>query len=393
MMTDALETLNCAFYLVLDFLFGRLLTSAVLKIVLQQLQSLELSPEVFLTVLRSNVAWLMGAPAGFKLNAPLASILGNGILLWFDFWEYVFSLVISTHTPWYAFAQSAWPSIILDALWRNMGATLQLSLLADMLAVCTWNTYWVYQYFTKLNMLQFGLFSSLWKLFLGKKNNVLRKRVDSCEYDVSQLLLGTLLFTILFFVVTTNMVFFLYFGLVRLSIFVTHAALWLPIVGLRTLPIASMVYWWWRPSFFVAAVRLESCPDLQQATAKLDLFDVGTGVKRPADDADAQQQIAEIVARHGLQEPHTQGKHGGCAYFWLVPAISSLSSLFTRLRQYSQALREQYSAGAVMRSWFFGSKIVPIPLAILFDCSHEVNSPLESASHTAMRTSAEKKNL
>lgn len=67
-----------------------------------------------------------------------------------------------------------------------MGATLQLSFLADALAVCTWNTFWVYQYFTKLNRLQFGLFSSLWKLFLGKKNNVLRKRVDSCEYDVSQ---------------------------------------------------------------------------------------------------------------------------------------------------------------------------------------------------------------
>lgn len=67
-----------------------------------------------------------------------------------------------------------------------MGATLQLTLLADALTFFTWNSYWVYQYFTKLNMLQFGLFSSLWKLFLGKKNNVLRKRVDSCEYDVSQ---------------------------------------------------------------------------------------------------------------------------------------------------------------------------------------------------------------
>ncbi|KAF1327359.1 Phosphatidylinositol n-acetylglucosaminyltransferase subunit q, partial [Globisporangium splendens] len=366
----------------------------VLTLMLQTFASRR-SPEVFLTILRSNVVWLMGAPAGFKLNAPLASILGNGILLWFDFWEYVFSLVIGTDTPWHAFAQSAWASTILDVLWRNMGATLQLSLLADALAVCTWNTYWVYQYFTKLNMLQFGLFSSLWKLFLGKKNNVLRKRVDSCEYDVSQLLLGTLLFTILFFVVTTNMVFFLYFGLVRLSIFVAHAALWLPIVGLRTLPIASIVYWWWRPSFFVAAVRLESCFDLHQAAAKLVLYDVGTWTKRPVDDAHAQQQIAEIVARHGQQKQHTQGMHGGCAYFQLVPAISSLPSLFTRLRRYSQALGKQYSAGAVMRSWFFGNRIAPIPLAILFDCSHEADSPSKSASppHADMPASAEKKNL
>lgn len=95
--------------------------------------------------------------------------------------------------PWHALAQhsSAVPSIA-TAVFTHAGATLQLTLLADALGVLTWNSHWVYQYFTKLNLLQFGLFSSLWKLFVGKKNNVLRQRVDSCEYDVSQVRLPTM---------------------------------------------------------------------------------------------------------------------------------------------------------------------------------------------------------
>lgn len=116
-----------------------------------------------------------------QLNPSLASILGNGILLWFDLWEsLLLSLGFSTSVA------SLSTSNLLASVWMNMGATLQCAVLIDLLAISTWYSYWVYLYFTKLNLLQFGLFSSLWKLFLGKKKNVFLKRVDSCEYDVGQ---------------------------------------------------------------------------------------------------------------------------------------------------------------------------------------------------------------
>lgn len=121
----------------------------------------------------------------------------------------------------------------------HMGITLQLTLLADLVSLSTWHSHWVYLYFAKLNRLQFGLFSSLSKLFLGKKINLLRHRVDSCEYDVGQLLLGTLLFTILVFLVTTNLVFFVFFAGVRGSVVLISLALWLPVVALSSLPVAS----------------------------------------------------------------------------------------------------------------------------------------------------------
>jgi phosphatidylinositol glycan class Q protein len=151
------------------------------------------APVHFLRLLRVNVTWLMGAPAGFKLNRPLATIVGNGVLLWLDMWEFCFSSVLSLVTCSGGAAASPSKVLLLRGLWLGMhvvGVTLQLSLLADAVAICTWSSSWVYQYFAKLNRLQRGLFSSLWNLFLGKKKNVLRRRVDSQEYDISQVRLS-----------------------------------------------------------------------------------------------------------------------------------------------------------------------------------------------------------
>ena len=48
---------------------------------------------------------------------------------------------------------------------------------------------------------------------MGRKWNILRKRVDSCHYDTSQLLVGTILFTTLLFLLPTTAVFaFLFFS-------------------------------------------------------------------------------------------------------------------------------------------------------------------------------------
>ena len=45
----------------------------------------------------------------------------------------------------------------------------------------------------------------------GKKYNVLRDRLDSCDYDLDQLLLGTILFTLLFFLIPTVIVYYMLF--------------------------------------------------------------------------------------------------------------------------------------------------------------------------------------
>jgi phosphatidylinositol glycan class Q protein len=49
---------------------------------------------------------------------------------------------------------------------------------------------------------------------LGKRYNVLRNRVDSWEYDLDQLLFGTILFTLLAFLFPTVLVYYTLFALV-----------------------------------------------------------------------------------------------------------------------------------------------------------------------------------
>lgn len=69
----------------------------------------------------------------------------------------------------------------------------------------------------RLYNLQLRALSSLWRLFRGKKWNVLRRRVDSAVYDVDQLFLSTLLFTILLFLLPTTALFYAVFVMVSIG--------------------------------------------------------------------------------------------------------------------------------------------------------------------------------
>lgn len=53
---------------------------------------------------------------------------------------------------------------------------------------------------------------------VGKKRNMLRHRIDSCDYDLDQLLLGTILFTLLTFLFPTIIVYYLTFAAVSIEL-------------------------------------------------------------------------------------------------------------------------------------------------------------------------------
>ena len=63
----------------------------------------------------------------------------------------------------------------------------------------------------RLYSLQVFSLTSLWRLFRGKKWNVLRHRVDSASYDIDQLFVGTLFFTLLFFLLPTMLLYYIVF--------------------------------------------------------------------------------------------------------------------------------------------------------------------------------------
>ncbi|KAL2736143.1 phosphatidylinositol N-acetylglucosaminyltransferase subunit Q [Vespula maculifrons] len=156
--------------------------------------------------LKNLIQWLMGAPAGLKLNYAFNNMLGKFFLyhihLWWTF------LIFMTPVMDFAF------EVLL--LFGRLGITFQISIASDFLALISFHTYCIYVYAARLFNIQLNALISLFRLFLGKKKNPLRERVDSCQYKPDQLFVGTLLFTILLFLVPTTWVYYTVFTMFRL---------------------------------------------------------------------------------------------------------------------------------------------------------------------------------
>ncbi|KAH8807961.1 N-acetylglucosaminyl transferase component-domain-containing protein [Xylogone sp. PMI_703] len=105
------------------------------------------------------------------------------------------------------------------------GASMPIALFSDLLSVLTLHIYSFYMVSARIFNWQYTILLSLFQLFRGKKHNVLRKRIDSCDYDLDQLLLGTILFTLLFFLLPTVVVFYLTFACSRMAIISLKAIL------------------------------------------------------------------------------------------------------------------------------------------------------------------------
>ncbi|XP_056390221.1 phosphatidylinositol N-acetylglucosaminyltransferase subunit Q [Hyla sarda] len=181
--------------------------------------------------LQSLLQWLMGAPAGLKMNRALDEVLGR-------FFMYHIHLWIS-----YIRLMSPFIEVILwyIGLSACLGLSMALSILSDIIALLTFHIYCFYVYGARLYCLKMHGLSSLWRLFRGKKWNVLRQRVDSCSYDLDQLFLGTLLFTILLFLLPTTALYYLVFTLLRLVMIVVQGVIQMTIDLLSTLPFYALL--------------------------------------------------------------------------------------------------------------------------------------------------------
>ncbi|XP_062388663.1 phosphatidylinositol N-acetylglucosaminyltransferase subunit Q [Sardina pilchardus] len=180
--------------------------------------------------LQELLQWLMGAPAGLKMNKALDEVLGRFFLYHIHLW-------IS-----YIHLMSPFIEMILwyVGLSACLGLTFALSVLSDIVALLTFHIYCFYVYGARLYCLKVYGLSSLWRLFRGKKWNVLRQRVDSCSYDLDQLFIGTLLFTILFFLLPTTALYYLVFTLLRLVVVLFQGLIHLSVDLINSFPLLAM---------------------------------------------------------------------------------------------------------------------------------------------------------
>ncbi|XP_034935223.1 phosphatidylinositol N-acetylglucosaminyltransferase subunit Q [Chelonus insularis] len=206
----SLKTINHIFATIFDILLGILFIKFFLYVIGNTLLSQILldNAEIVVDSLKNLVYWLMGSPAGLKLNYSFSKILGKFFLYHIHFW-WLFLVSIKPVMDFFF-------EVLL--LFGRLGITFQIAIAADILALVSFHAYCIYVYAARLYYIQIRGLTALFRLFLGKKKNPLRERVDSCSYQADQLFVGTLLFTILLFLMPTTWVYYIVFTTLRLII-------------------------------------------------------------------------------------------------------------------------------------------------------------------------------
>ncbi|OJT05908.1 N-acetylglucosaminyl-phosphatidylinositol biosynthetic protein gpi1, partial [Trametes pubescens] len=157
--------------------------------------------------------WLNNWPAGLKLNTELSQFYCHSLIGIVSAWGWL----LARMAPYF-------PILIwLIGISGCLGMTMIVSLLSDTLSVLTAHLYACYFISAMVFRHQLSLAGSLWNLFRGKRYNVLRNRIDTWDYDLDQLLLGTILFTLLAFLYPTVLTYYALFAAARLAVMMIHA--------------------------------------------------------------------------------------------------------------------------------------------------------------------------
>ncbi|KAL0100944.1 hypothetical protein PUN28_019376 [Cardiocondyla obscurior] len=229
-----LKTGNYALAIVIDIALGIYILRLLQYYIEDQPSQLLLdNAEKVVETLKDLINWLMGVPAGLKLNHALNNTMGKFFLYHIQLW-WTFLLLLKP------LLDLAFEVLLL---FGRLGITFQISIIVDLLALVSFHTYCIYVYAARLFNIQLKGITALFRLFLGKKKNPLRERVDSCQYQTDQLFIGTLSFTILLFLMPTTWVYYTVFTLLRLmSIafagFLTRLKFYLQIMPIYT-------FWKW----------------------------------------------------------------------------------------------------------------------------------------------------
>lgn len=171
--------------------------------------------------------WLMGVPAGLKLNHELSYCMGHFFLyhvyIWMSYLVYI---------------EEVLNVIVTIVIYSSCcGLSCLLSLVNDSINLLTFHIYCFYVYAAKVYHLQLQALLSLARLFMGKKWNVLRLRVDSITYDADQLILGTILFTILLFLLPTTLLYYVVFATARLLVLIIQDGMYAAVFIITKFPV------------------------------------------------------------------------------------------------------------------------------------------------------------
>uniref|UniRef100_A0ACD5X882 Uncharacterized protein n=1 Tax=Avena sativa TaxID=4498 RepID=A0ACD5X882_AVESA len=196
-------------------------------------------------VLRSGCVWLMGVPAGFKLNTELAELLGmislNAIQIYSTLWFIVGGFLR------HIIQGLAFSGILL-------GFTVPVSFFIDIIQLVTLHVTMLQWLISLIYSRQIQTVTSLWRLFRGRKWNPLRQRLDSYDYTVEQHVVGSLLFTPVLLLLPTASIFYIFFSILSITIICLCIVLEIAICIIHCTPYAALILWVTRRQRFPAGL-------------------------------------------------------------------------------------------------------------------------------------------
>ncbi|OWT35619.1 phosphatidylinositol glycan, class Q, partial [Cryptococcus neoformans Bt1] len=183
--------------------------------------------------------WLNDWPVGLKLNTPLSQFFCSTFTLLIQRWGDCVTPLLHSLLP---------RLIYLLSILSLTGFTTFLAASHDMLNLLTLHLLFGYKVMRAVCGWQIDSLGGLWNLFRGKRWNVLRQRTDSYEYDIDQLFLGTLLFTVSAFLFPTVLSYTALFCLTRGLIFIICRVSEVTRQAMNRFPLFEFVLWIKEPS-------------------------------------------------------------------------------------------------------------------------------------------------
>lgn len=217
---DYIRFYNTIWLIVNDLSFG-LIIGAYLKdhheIIVDKLS--ELISTTLYDKMINVTQFLAGNPFGIKLNDELASFLSE-LFLWIIEFSYNSLIKFTSDKD----KLSTFFKFVTRAL-CTFGASFGISLIIDFFSLLSFHIYLFYHISSKIYYWQVNAMISLFYLFCGKKRNILRQRIDYDYFELDELLMGTLLFIVLVFLMPTVLSFYFCYTLLWLLAVYIHIIL------------------------------------------------------------------------------------------------------------------------------------------------------------------------
>jgi len=184
-------------------------------------------------------------PVGFKLNVQLTHNMGRGIR---NLLHHKKNFLLATLWDLQICQEYLLPT--LATLAAMGGWTTFLAIMVDLWRLEFFHLILLTSFFRKLYRAELYLLSALFRLFRGKKRNILRQRTDSMQYDAMQLLVGTVAFCICVFLWTTIMVYHSFFVIWSLLMYLPIIGCWMLYLLNRSIPWGSLYFRFRYPYWF-----------------------------------------------------------------------------------------------------------------------------------------------